>query len=765
MQILVYNSCEAKTLKQLREVHGQVTRQSLHHHNHHISLLIRRCAALRAPLPYVRLLFHSLPNPDLLLFTTALKYFSLFAARPDILSLFRRLLFRRPRQNLTFLYPIVINASANASEVASAHAHVFKLGYHCDAFVRNAVVNGYLRFGLLGLAREMFDEMPERGAADWNAMISGYWRRGRGGEACDLFDEMPERERNVVSWTAMVTGFARSGDLERARSLFDEMPERSVVSWNAMLSGYAQNGLVDEAIELFLEMVDVGVEADETTWVTVISSLAERGDPRLAKSLVESLDSRRVNCNCFVKTALIDMYAKCGELSTARRIFDEMGTHANVVSWNAMISAYARVGDLASARCLFDKMPRKNVVSWNSMIAGYAQNGHSSLAIELFKEMTVTNNFKPDEVTMVSVISACGHLGAYELGKWVMDVVAKNRINLSISGYNSLISMYSRCGSMEDAERIFHDISGVRDVVSYNSLITGFAAHGYGTRAIELMSNMKEEGLEPDRITFIGVLTACSHAGLLEEGQHVFRSIKSPTVDHYACMVDLLGRGGKLEEAKRLIDGMPMKAHAGVYGALLNASHIHKQLELGEFAAYKLFDLEPENSGNYVLLSNIYAFAKRWKEVDRIRELMGTRGVKKTTGCSWVEFDGKVHRFIAGDQLHECSKEIYHVLEELEKRMRAVGYIAIKDCVLRDVEDEEKEVIVGTHSEKLAIGFALLRSEEGAVIRVVKNLRVCGDCHVAIKMISKLTSREILVRDNNRFHRFKDGECSCQDYW
>ncbi|KAK9159808.1 hypothetical protein Syun_006149 [Stephania yunnanensis] len=572
----------------------------------------------------------------------------------------------------------------------------------------------------------MFDEMPERGAADWNAMISGYWRRGRGGEACELFDEMPERERNVVSWTAMVTGFARSGDVERAR-----------VCLMRCRRGVLCRGM----------------------------RCCRAGDPRLAKSLVESLDSRRVNCNCFVKTALIDMYAKCGELSTARRIFDEMGTHANVVSWNAMISAYARVGDLASARCLFDKMPRKNVVSWNSMIAGYAQNGHSSLAIDLFKEMTVTKNFKPDEVTMVSVISACGHLGAYELGKWVMDVVAKNRINLSISGYNSLISMYSRCGSMEDAERIFHDISGVRDVVSYNSLITGFAAHGYGTRAIELMSNMKEEGLEPDRITFIGVLTACSHAGLLEEGQHVFRSIKSPTVDHYACMVDLLGRGGKLEEAKRLIDGMPMKAHAGVYGALLNASHIHKRLELGEFAAYKLFDLESENSGNYVLLSNIYAFAKRWKEVDRIRELMGTRGVKKTTGCSWVEFDGKVHRFIAGDQLHECSKEIYHVLEELEKRMRAVGYIAIKDCVLRDVEDEEKEVIVGTHSEKLAIGFALLRSEEGTVIRVVKNLRVCGDCHVAIKMISKLTSREILVRDNNRFHRFKDGECSCQDYW
>ncbi|CAK9177833.1 unnamed protein product [Ilex paraguariensis] len=304
-----------------------------------------------------------------------------------------------------------------------------------------------------------------------------------------------------------------------------------------------------------------------------------------------------------------------------------------------------------------------------------------------------------------------------------------------------------------------------RDVISYNTLITGFAAYGHGLEAVELMCKMEEESIEPDRITLIGVLTACSHAGLLEEGKKVFESIKAPETDHYACMVDLLGRVGKLDEAKSLIEEMPMHPHAGIYGSLLNASRVHKRVDLGELAANKLFEIEPENSGNYVLLSNLYASLGRWEDVNRVRGAMRKGGVKKTTGWSWVEYGGKMHKFIVGDQSHERSEDIYRILAEMKKKMRISGYIADKSCVLRDVEEEEKEDMVSTHSEKLAIAFALLVSEAGEVIRVVKNLRVCWDCHLAIKMVSMLEGREIIVRDNNRFHCFNNGVCSCKDNW
>lgn len=662
-----------------------------------------------------------------------------------------------------YVYPIVIKSAGKAGIIF--HAHVRKLGHFQDPYVRNVIMDAYGKYGCTEIARKVFDEMSSRKVADWNSMISGYWKWGNEEEACRLFNVMPER--NVVTWTAMITGYVKVKDLESARRYFNEMPEKSVVSWNAMISGYAQNGFTEEVLRLFNDMMSSGVQPDETTWVSVISSCSSKGDPELAELVVKLLDGKGIDMNYFVKTALLDMHAKCGSIKIAKRIFDELGKNRNVVSWNAMISAYTRAGELKSSRELFDKMPERNVVSWNSMISGYAQNGQSAEAIQLFKQMIRTansNDLKPDEVTMAVVISACAHLGALELGSWVVKYMIENHIKLSISGYNSLIFMYAKCGSMRDAEKVFQGMEE-RDVVSYNTLIAGLAAHGNGNQALKFMSKMREEGLEADRITYIGVLTACSHAGLLKEGRQVFESIKTPGVDHYACMVDLLGRMGQLDKAKRLIDSMPMEPHAGVYGALLNASRIHKRLDLGEFAADKLFQLEPINSGNYILLSNIYASAGRWEDVSRMREIMRQLGVKKTTGWSWVEYKGKMHKFIVGDRSHELTAEIYRLLGKLGRKMRSLGYMADKSCVLRDVEEEEKEEMVGTHSEKLAICFALLVCEAESVIRVVKNLRVCWDCHTYIKIISKLEKREIVVRDNNRFHHFVNGTCSCNDYW
>lgn len=660
----------------------------------------------------------------------------------------------------TFVYPVLIKSSGSAG--IAFHAHVLKLGLGSDQYVRNAIMSVYSKYGPVDHAREVFDEMPDRTLVDWNNMISGYWKCGNKVEACKLFDMMPEK--SVVTWTAMVTGYARMKDLENARRYFDNIPEKNVVSWNAMLSAYAQNGSPEEALRLFDDMMNSGDQPNETTWAIVISACSSCGNSSPANSLVQKLNQKRIHLSYIGKTALLDMYAKRGSLKSAREIFDELGVYKNTVTWNAMISAYARVGNLTSARELFDKMPERNVVSWNSIISGYAQNGQSALAIDLFKDMSASDDPKPDEVTMVSVISACGHLGALELGNWAINILAKHHINLSISGYNSLIFLYSKCGSMDDAKRIFNEMK-TRDVVSYNTLIAGFAAHGHGMEAVKLLAKMKEESIEPDRVTYSVILTACSHAGLLEEGWNVFESIKDPDADHYACVVDLLGRMGKVDEAKNIVDGMQKEPHAGVYGSLLNASRIHKRIDLGEFAASKLFELEPHNSGNYILLSNIYASAGKWDDVVRVREAMRNAGVKKATGWSWVEYSGKMHKFIAGDRSHELSDGIYRLLAELGRKLRNAGYIVDKACVLKDVEEEEKEEMVGTHSEKLAVCFALLVTEAKSVIRVVKNLRVCSDCHTAIKMISKLEGRKIILRDNNRFHHFSDGLCSCGDYW
>ncbi|KAK2993645.1 hypothetical protein RJ640_019285 [Escallonia rubra] len=743
----------------LRQLHAQVILNSLHGRGYWAALLISHCTRLQAPPPYARLVFDSAHQPNVLLFTSMLKFYTNLDAHGDVINLFDEMMKCGVKPD-AFVYPIVVKSAGKAG--VALHGHVMKAGHACDRYVRNAIMCMYAKYGHTEVARKLFDEMSDRNLEDWNSMISGYWNCGNEIEALRLFDSMPEK--NVITWTAMVSGYSKMKNLESARLYFNRVPEKSVVTWNAMLSGYAQNGFAEEAISLFSEMLSAGVHPDKTTWVAVISSCSSRGDPCVAESLLKLLDEKCIRLNVFVQTALLDMYAKCGNLAVARNFFDELGVRRNSVTWNAMISAYTRVGDLTTARNLFDRMPEKDVVSWNSMIAGYAQNGQSVLAIELFKEMAISKDSKPDEVTMVSALSACGHLGALESGKWVVNFLTRNQITLSISGYNSLIFMYSKCGSMKLARKVFQEMK-TRDVVAYNTMITGLAAHGLGIEAFELVHMMKEEGILPDSITHNGLLTACSHAGLLEEGQKVFESIRSPDTNHYACMVDLLGRAGKLDEAKRLIEKMPMQPHAGVYGSLLNASRVHRRVDLGELAANKLFELEPENPGSYVLLSNLYASTGKWKDVERIREEMKKRGVKKTIGWSWVEHNGKVHKFRVGDRSHEQSKGIYGVLAELKKRMRIAGFVDDKSCVLRDVEEEEKEEMVGTHSEKLAIAFALLVSETGTVIRVLKNLRICWDCHTAIKMISKLEGREIIVRDNNRFHCFRNGLCSCKDYW
>ncbi|PKA57575.1 Pentatricopeptide repeat-containing protein [Apostasia shenzhenica] len=471
----------------------------------------------------------------------------------------------------------------------------------------------------------------------------------------------------------------------------------------------------------------------------------------------------------FVLNTLIDMYLRCGCLLDARRVFDEMPVR-DVISWTSLIVAHGRNGDMGSAAGLFKLAPEKDMVSWTAMVSGYSQNAQPSEALKIFKEMQASG-VELDEVSVVGAISACAQLGTANNAMWISEVVRQIGVGRNGVVGSAMVDMYAKCGLIDHARRLFDEMT-VRNVYTYSAMIAGLAAHGLAKEAIELfelMVNSKE--VTPNRVTFIGVLTACSHAGLVEEGRHFFSLMKdkyniSPDVDHYASMVDLLGRAGLVEEAYELVQSMQVEPHGGVWGALLGACKIHGKPNIAKIAAENLFKVEPDSIGNYVLLSNIYASSRMWDEVSKIRKLMRRRGLRKNPASSCIESgDGIVHEFFAGDNLHPRSKEIKAALEDLLKRLRREGYKPVLSSIAYDMSDEEKEKILKGHSEKLALAFGVLTTAVGSIIRIVKNVRICDDCHAVMKLASLEIEREILVRDNLRFHHFRDGVCSCGDFW
>lgn len=547
----------------------------------------------------------------------------------------------------------------------------------------------------------------------------------KGGFDCDVFVK-----------TSLVCLYAKCGYLEDAHKVFDDIPDKNVVSWTAIISGYIGVGKFREAIDMFRRLLEMNLAPDSFTIVRVLSACTQLGDLNSGEWIHKCIMEMGMVRNVFVGTSLVDMYAKCGNMEKARSVFDGM--------------------------------PEKDIVSWGAMIQGYALNGLPKEAIDLFLQMQ-RENVKPDCYTVVGVLSACARLGALELGEWVSGLVDRNEFLYNPVLGTALIDLYAKCGSMSRAWEVFKGMKE-KDRVVWNAIISGLAMNGYVKISFGLFGQVEKLGIKPDGNTFIGLLCGCTHAGLVDEGRRYFNSMYrffslTPSIEHYGCMVDLLGRAGLLDEAHQLIRNMPMEANAIVWGALLGACRIHRDTQLAELALKQLIELEPWNSGNYVLLSNIYSANLKWDEAAKVRLSMNEKRIQKPPGCSWIEVDGIVHEFLVGDKYHPLSEKIYAKLDELTKKMKVAGYVPTTDFVLFDIEEEEKEHFLGCHSEKLAIAFGLISATPTAVIRVVKNLRVCGDCHMAIKLISSITGREITVRDNNRFHCFREGSCSCNDYW
>ncbi|CAM0877393.1 unnamed protein product [Alopecurus aequalis] len=437
---------------------------------------------------------------------------------------------------------------------------------------------------------------------------------------------------------------------------------------------------------------------------------------------------------------------------------------------NTLIHMYSCLGAgfLEDARNVFDRMPKDSVVTWSAMIGGYVRGGLSADAVTLFREMQASG-VRPDEVMVLGVLAAAADLGALELTRWVERFVEREGIGKSVTLCNALIDTLAKCGDVDGAVAVFEGMEE-RTVVSWTSVIDAFAMEGRGKEAVGVFEEMKAVGVPPDDVAFIGVLTACSHAGMVDEGRGYFDSMKreygiEPKIEHYGCMVDMFGRVGMVEQGLEFVRAMPLKPNPIIWRSLVAACRAHGRLDLGESISKDLLKEYPAHEANYVMLSNVFALTRRWKEKSEIRREMSKRGITKVPGCSIVELEGEVHEFIAGDESHPQYKEIYMMVEEMSRELRRIGHTAATSEVLLDLDEEDKEGALQWHSEKLAIAFVLLRTLPGTQVRVVKNLRVCSDCHAAIKGISQVYNREIIVRDRSRFHRFKDGSCSCKDFW
>ncbi|XP_072991373.1 uncharacterized protein [Typha latifolia] len=651
----------------------------------------------------------------------------------------------------TMLHGHVLNR-----ELASAR-RLFEEMSEKDTVSWNIMISACANNGLVELAREFFERTPEKNAVSWNGILAAYVQNSRIEDARKLFDSNPRWE--IVSWNAMIAGYVQKRRMVDARMLFDMMPEKDVVSWNTMISGYAQNGNMAEARWLF----DSSPHRDVFTWTAMVSGYAQNGMLEEARKVFDVMPER----NAISWNAMIAAYVQGRMMDKAKELFDVM-PYRNISSWNTMITGYAQSGMIEEARLIFDTMPQRDSVSWAAMVAGYAQGGFSEEALRLFIEMGRSGE-KMNRSSFTCALSTCADIALLECGMQVHGRLVKAGYGMGCFVGNALLAMYFKCGTIDEACKAFKEMEE-RDVVSWNTMIAGYARHGFGKEALEFFDMMRTTDTKPDDITMVGVLSACSHAGLVDKGISYFYSMHqdfgvTTKAEHYTCMIDLLGRAGRLEEAQALMGEIPFKPDATMWGALLGASRIHRNAQLGEKAAKRIFEMEPDNAGMYVLLSNIYAASGKWNDVGKMRVMMQERGVRKVPGFSWIEVKNKVHTFSVGDSIHPEKEKIYVFLEELDKKMKKAGFVSATEMVLHDVEEEEKEHMLKYHSEKLAVAFGILNVPHGRPIRVIKNLRVCEDCHNAIKYLSAIESRLIILRDSNRFHHFSGGSCSCGDYW
>ncbi|WJX49694.1 hypothetical protein P8452_36094 [Trifolium repens] len=540
------------------------------------------------------------------------------------------------------------------------------------------------------------------------------------------------------SRTKLLELFAVSpaGNLSFAGNFFRQIQDPSTNDYNAILRGLAQSSEPTQSISWYRNMLRCGIKIDALTCSFVLKGCARA----LAFSEATQLHSQVMrfgfDADVLLVTTLLDVYAKSGYIDDAKKVFDEM--------------------------------QQRDIASWNAMISGLAQGSRPNEAIDLFNRMK-EEGWRPNDVTVLGALSACSQLGASKQGEIVHGYIVDEKLEKNVIVCNAVIDMYAKCGFVDKAYSVFNSMSCRKTLVTWNTMIMAFAMNGDGYKALDLLDKMSLDGMSPDAVSYLAALCGCNHAGLVDEGVRLFELMKVSgvklNVKHYGSVIDLLGRAGRLKEAYDITNSMPMLPDVVLWQTLLGASKTYGDVEMAEMASKKLVEMGSNSCGDFVLLSNVYAAQQRWKDVGRVREAMVNNDVRKVPGFSFTEIDGRIHKFINSDQSHPNSKEIYAKLDEIKFRIKSYGYIAETNLVLHDIGDEDKENVLNYHSEKLAVAYGLISTVDGTPIQVIKNLRICVDCHTFIKIISNIYNREIIVRDGARFHRFKDGVCSCRDYW
>ncbi|XP_024995615.1 putative pentatricopeptide repeat-containing protein At3g15130 [Cynara cardunculus var. scolymus] len=661
------------------------------------------------------------------------------------------------------------------------HAAALTMGYGFDMMINNDLIDMYGKCGKVEMACKVFDRMLQTNVVSWTSLMCGYLNQGNAKSSLLLLSRMgsamvkpneftfssnfkacglvgvPENGMQIHGWccktgfewfpvvgNSMIDMYSKCGRIDAAARVFDGMPERSLITWNAMIAGYAVGRTGDKSLFLFKEMQIQGKVPDEFTFTSTLKACAGLGELWAGWQIHGFLISTgfQLSQKTIVAGSLIDLYAKSGNLCDAQKVFDQVKS--------------------------------KSVISWTSLVVGYAQEGNLSKAMQLYGALR-KSGIPIDGFVLSSVMAVFADFALVEQGKQMHAYTIKIPSGLDISLANSVVDMYLKCGLIEDADKFFYEMPK-RNVVSWTVMITGYGKHGLGKEAINIFENMQLENISPDGVTYLAVLSSCSHSGLVDESREYFSRLCNdltikPSVEHYACMVDLLGRSGRLREARDLIKSMPVKPNSGIWQTLLSACKVHGDLEIGREVGEILLKMDDISTVNYVMMSSIYANAGFWKESESIRNSAKVKGLKKVGGQSWVEIDKTIHFFYNGDERHPLTSRIHKKLQEIEKRLKEeVHYAYEVRFSLHDVEEESKEESLRVHSEKLAIGLVLvhddgIEKEERRYIRVFKNLRVCGDCHEFIKGLSKISTKVFLVRDANRFHKFENGECSCGDYW
>ncbi|XP_027334480.1 pentatricopeptide repeat-containing protein At4g01030, mitochondrial [Abrus precatorius] len=662
------------------------------------------------------------------------------------------------------------------NEGKQIHGYAIRLGLVSNTSICNSVISMYSRNNKLELARAVFDSMEDRDLSSWNAIISSYAASCCLNDACDIFQQM---ESSSI--------------------------KPDIITWNSLLSGHLLQGSYEMVLTNFRSLQRAGFKPDSCSITSAIQAVIELGSFNLGKEIHGYIMRSKLDYDVFVCTSLVDMYIKNDCLDKAKAVFhqsknknicawnslisgysfkglfnvaekllnqmEEEGIKPDLVTWNSLISGYSMWGCGEEALAVINRIKSlgftPNVVSWTAMISGCCQNEKYMDALQIFSQMQ-EENVKPNSTTICSLLRACTGPSLLKKGEEIHCFCMRLGFVDDIFIATALIDMYSKGGKLKEAHEIFRKIKE-KTLPCWNCMMMGYAIYGHGEEVMNLFDNMCKIGIRPDAITFTALLSGCKNSGLVMEGWKYFDSMRTdyniiPTIEHYSCMVDLLGKAGFLDEALDFIQNMPLKPDASIWGALLTSCRIHKDM-LAEIAARNLFKLEPYNSANYVMMMNMYSSLDRWEDVERLKDSMTALGVKIPNVWSWTQVNQTIHVFSTEGKSHPEEGEVYFELYQLVSEIRKLGYVPDISCVYQNIDNSEKEKVVLSHTEKLAMTYGLMKTKGGSPIRVVKNTRICQDCHTAAKYISLARNCEIFLRDGGRFHHFTNGKCSCNDRW